>query len=93
MPINLAQMNSTPDDSYVSQVKYMKHQDSVEPFRVMVGISCRASNFGRTWGNEQQFSHVIVVLQHVDGSCTVHRVEIPSREVSRRILVTAASVI
>ncbi len=93
LPIRRAQMDNTPDDSYVNQVKFMEHQDSVEPFTVLVGTSCGASNLGRTWGHVQQFSHVIVVLQHVDSSRKVHRVEIPTRDGSRRIIVTAASAI
>ena len=42
LPIRRAQMDKTPDDSYVNQVKFMEHQDSVEPFTVRVGTSCRA---------------------------------------------------
>jgi hypothetical protein len=93
LPIRRAQMDKTPDDSYLNQVKFMEHQDSVEPFAVRVGISCRESNLGRTWGYVQQYSHLIVVLQHADGSRAVHRVEIPTRDGSRRIVVTAASAI
>lgn len=93
MPVRQTQMDNTPGDSYVKQVKVMEHQDSVEPFTVRVGISCRASNLGRTWGHTQQYSHLIVVLQHVDGSNKVHRVAIPSRDGSRRIVVTAAGAI
>lgn len=88
MPIRLAQMDSTPDDVYVNQVKYMEHQDSLEPFTVRVGTSCRASNLGRTWGHVQQFSHVIVVLQRIDSSGTVHRVKIPSRDDARRTVIS-----
>lgn len=93
LPIRRAQMDKTPDDSCVNQVKFMEHQDSVEPFTVTVGISCRQSNLGRTWGYVQQYSHLIVVLQHADGSSRVHQLEIPTRDGSRRIIVTAASAI
>lgn len=93
MPVRQTQMDNTPDDVYIKQVKFMEHQDSVEPFKVRVGTSCRASNLGRTWGHVQQFSHVIVVLQHLDGASTAHRMAIPSGDGSRRIVFAAASAI
>ena len=93
VPVNQAQIDDTPVESYVRQVKFLEHQDSVEPFKVRVGTSCRASNLGRTWGHTQQFSHVIVVLQHLHGSSTVHRMAIPSGDGSRGTVVTAADAI
>ena len=91
--INQSQMASTLGDSLDVELKLAHHQDSVEPFTVRVGTSCRESNLGRTWGYAQQYSHLIVVLQHADGSRIVHRLAIPSRDGSRRISVTAASAI
>lgn len=69
-------------------LEFMKHRDSASPFVVSVGFSYRESALGRRSGYVQEYSHVIVVLHHNDGSMEIHRLEIPDREVSRQIVVT-----
>ncbi len=71
-------------------LEFMDHQDSVEPIILPVGFSYREV-LGQTWGDVQEYSDVIVVLHHDDGSKEVHRLEVPHRDDTRRILVGAAT--
>lgn len=71
-------------------LEFMEHQDSIAPFVIRVGHSHRKSLF-RTWGHVQEYSHVVVVLHHADGSRAIHRLPVPHRDHSRRIVVTGKS--
>jgi hypothetical protein len=78
-------------DSIIASIddnlKFMERQESVDPFVIRVGHSCRRSLFGRTWGHVQEYSHIVVVLHHPDGSRTIHRLTVPDRKQSRRVVV------
>lgn len=74
-----------------TEIPLMSHRATKDPFTVNVGISYRRSGLGRTWGDVQQFSHIVVVLHRDNGSRDTYCVAIPRREKSRRVVVDKAS--
>ena len=68
-------------------------EDIADSFQVGVRTTIHRSPLGRTWGYVQQFSEMIVVLLHEDGTRSVYRLEIPQRDISRRVVLSAENLV
>ena len=59
-----------------------------DSFKVSVGTTLRYTTFGYDWMDVQQYSEMIVVLFRDDGTRSVHRLEVPHRDITRRVVVS-----
>ena len=69
----------------------MEYRDSTEQFVIDVNFTFHQSKFGPPKRDRQEYSHLLVVLGYGDGSTSTHRVEIPHRSQSRRVVVSSAN--